>query len=80
MLYGMILFDYHILYMIEYKLCPVTKINFDMWLNKILVIFTKYYIIADVPWYARMGPDPACNIGLIPVRFRHNVTCLHGSD
>ena len=30
--------------------------------------------------YARMGPDPACNIGLIPVRLRHVVAYLHGSD
>ena len=26
-----------------------------------------------------MGPHPACIIGLIPVRLRHNMACLNGS-
>ena len=53
--------------------------DFDMWLNEILVIFTKYYILADVPECARMGPDLVCNIWLIPVQLRHNVAFQHGS-
>ena len=50
-----------------------------MWLNRIFVIYTKCYIISDVPWCAKMGPIQLAIFGLTSVRLRHKVACLHGS-